>query len=147
MASNSALAPANTKPTFNFAFTQALDRREDLTAVNPPKFSSVCVRINTAQFLSILRCCCLVITQKSRQNRLNADKATQRQRPPPTLPPHIRYGITSHVIHLTTSTPSSNSPSSLARSSVYCRVFFSSLAEIRTNTACKQRKYVSLQKQ
>ena len=38
-------------------------------------------------------------------------------------------------MHLTTSTPSRSSPSSFARSSVYCSVSFSSLAEIRTSTA------------
>lgn len=43
---------------------------------------------------------------------------------------------TSQVMHLTTSTPSRSSPSSFARSSVYCSVSFSSLAEMRTSTAC-----------
>jgi len=48
---------------------------------------------------------------------------------------HMVHHIVSHVMHLTTSTPSRSSPSSFARSSVYCSVFFNSLAEIRTSTA------------
>ena len=85
MAFNSALAPAGMKPTFNLAFTQALDRHEDVTAVNPPNFSSVCLCINTAQLLGIMWYCCLVITQKWRRNRLNTDKPTQGQPPPPQI--------------------------------------------------------------